>query len=173
MQIRLCCGHQNVVKQFPCCGKPSYRHTKHLCGWLVLKVRAFLGLMALNMLIYFYVCKFMQIRWVCGIFKSTMKIFTECQPGWKHKITLSESMSKWLLHFWTKTRFRVEIAMCRNCLCRSDWHPWNVMKFLDEANGFIEGDIFVKYYMLNRLTFKVGLYNMFQSHFRGSRPMTK
>ena len=27
--------------------------------------------------------------------------------------------------------------------------------------------------MLNRLTFKVGLYNMFQWHFRGSRPMTR
>ena len=47
------------------------------------------------------------------------------------------------------------------------------MKLLDEADGFIEGDIFVKYYMLNRLTFKVGLYNMFQWHFRGSRPMTR
>ena len=79
----------------------------------------------------------------------------------------------WLLHFWTKTRFCVEIALCQNCLCRSDWHPWHVMKLLDEANGFIEGDIFVKYYMINRLTFKVGLYNMFQWHFRGSRPMTR
>ena len=36
------------------------------------------------------------------------------------------------------------------------------MKFLDEANGFIEGDFFVKYHMLNRLTFKVGLYDRFQ-----------
>ena len=27
--------------------------------------------------------------------------------------------------------------------------------------------------MLNRLTFKEGLYNMFQWHFRGSRPMTR
>ena len=83
-------------------------------------------------------------------------------------------MSKWLLHFWTiKTRFCVEIALCRNYLCRSDWHSWHVMKFFDEVNGFIEGDI-VKYYMLNRLTFKVGLYNnMFQWHFRGSRTMTR
>ena len=42
------------------------------------------------------------------------------------------------------------------------WHPWHVMNLLDEAIGFREGDNFVKYYMLNRLTFKVRLYNMFQ-----------
>ena len=36
----------------------------------------------------------MQIRWVCGILKSTMTNSTECQPGWEHKITLSESVSK-------------------------------------------------------------------------------
>ena len=30
--------------------------------------------------------------------------------------------------FGQKTRFSVEIALCRNCLCRSDWHPWHVMK---------------------------------------------
>ena len=50
--------------------------------------------MALNMLIYVNLCKFIQIRWVCGILKSTMKKSTEYQPGWKHKITLSESVSK-------------------------------------------------------------------------------
>ena len=36
----------------------------------------------------------MQIRWVCGILKSTMTKSTEYQPGWKHTITLSESVSK-------------------------------------------------------------------------------
>ena len=36
----------------------------------------------------------MQMRWVCGILKSTMTKCTEYQPGWKHKITLSESVSK-------------------------------------------------------------------------------
>ena len=36
----------------------------------------------------------MQIRWVCGILKSTMTKSTEYQPGWKQKITLSESVSK-------------------------------------------------------------------------------
>ena len=35
----------------------------------------------------------MQITWVCGILKSTMTKSTEYQPGWKHKITLSESVS--------------------------------------------------------------------------------
>ena len=28
-----------------------------------------------------------------------------------------------MTHFWTKTRFCVKMALCRNCLCRSDWHP--------------------------------------------------
>ena len=56
--------------------------------------RAFLRLMALNMLIYVNLCKFMQIIWVCGIRKSTMTKSTEYQPGWKLKITLSESVSK-------------------------------------------------------------------------------
>ena len=36
----------------------------------------------------------MQIRWVCGILKSTIAKSTEYKPGWKHKITLSESVSK-------------------------------------------------------------------------------
>ena len=42
---------------------------------------------------------------------------TEYQPGWKHKITLSESVSKRpnlcrndSCNFWTKTRFCIEIA---------------------------------------------------------------
>ena len=46
----------------------------------------------------------MQIRWVCGILKSTMTTFTEYQPGWKHKIILSESVSK------------------RSNLCRNDFY---------------------------------------------------
>ena len=46
------------------------------------------------MLIYFNLCKFLQIRWVCAILKSTMEKSTECQLGWKRKITLSESVSK-------------------------------------------------------------------------------
>ena len=41
----------------------------------------------------------------------------------EHK-PLSERRIPYILrHFWTKTRFCVEIALCRNCLCRSDWHP--------------------------------------------------
>ena len=44
--------------------------------------------------------------------------------------------------------------------------------FLDEAYGFLVCDIFLKYHMLNRLTFKVGLYNMFLWLSHGSRPMT-
>ena len=46
------------------------------------------------MLIYVNLFKFMQIRWVCGILKSTMTKSTENQPGWKYKITLAESVSK-------------------------------------------------------------------------------
>ena len=34
---------------------------------------------------YVNLCKFMQIRWVCEILKSTKTKSTECQPGWKHK----------------------------------------------------------------------------------------
>ena len=94
MQIRLCCCLKNIVKPLPICGKPSYRHQNHLCGWLAGKVRAFLRLMALNMLIYVNLCKFMQIRWVCGILQSPMTKSTGYQPGWIHKITLSESVSK-------------------------------------------------------------------------------
>ena len=45
----------------------------------------FLRLVALNMLIYGNLCKFMQIRWVFGILKSTKTKSTECQPGWEHK----------------------------------------------------------------------------------------
>ena len=48
--------------------------------------------MALNMLIYVNLCHFMQIIWVCEILKSTMTKSPEYQPGWKHKITLSESV---------------------------------------------------------------------------------
>ena len=78
----------------------------------------------------------MQIRWVCGILKSTMTKFTEYQPGWKHKITLSESVSK------------------RPNLCRNDSYIFGQkhvfvsklhcveIAYVDEANGFIEGDIF-------------------------------
>ena len=47
---------------------------------------------------------------------STQKKSTECQPGWKHK--------------------NDEIALCRNCLCRSDWHPmlyYTVDKFTDNT----------------------------------------
>ena len=72
----------------------------------------------------------MQIRWVCGILKLTKTKSTECQPGWKHKndifkkwVKTFKPVSKWLLHFWTKTRFYVEMALCGNCLCQSDWHP--------------------------------------------------
>ena len=36
----------------------------------------------------------MQIRWVSAILISTMAKSTECQPGWKHKNTLSESVSE-------------------------------------------------------------------------------
>ena len=46
------------------------------------------------MLIYVNLCKFMQTRLVCGILKSTMTKSTEYQPGWKHKIALSKSVSK-------------------------------------------------------------------------------
>ena len=53
-----------------------------------------LRMLALNMLIYVNVCYFMQFRWFCGILISTMAKSTECQPGWKNKITLSESVSK-------------------------------------------------------------------------------
>ena len=73
--------------------------------------------MALNMLIYVDLYKFMQIRWVCGILKSTMTKSTECQPGWKHNITLlSESVSKRLnlcrnaSYIFGQKRF-----LCRNC----------------------------------------------------------
>ena len=69
---------------------------------LLKKLKHFLGLVALNMLIYVNLCKFMQIRWVCGIFKSTKTKSTECQPGWKHKNDLSKKcvetskpVSKW------------------------------------------------------------------------------
>ena len=134
MQIRLFCGLQNVVKRLPWGEKHGYRHSKHLCDLLAWKDRAFLRLVALNMLIYVNLCKSMQIRWVCEILKSTKTKSTECQPGWKHKndifkkcVETSKPVSKWLLHFWTKTRFCVEMALCRNCLCRSDWHPVTYM----------------------------------------------
>ena len=130
MQIKLFCGLQNVVKRLPWVEKHGYRHPKHLCNLLAWKDRAFLRLVALNMLIYVNLCKFMQIRCVCEILKPTKTESTECQPGWKHKndifkkcVETSKPVSKWLLHFWTKTRFCVEMALCRNCLCRSDWHP--------------------------------------------------
>ena len=130
MQIRLFCDPQNVVKRLPWGEKHGYRHPKHLCDLLAWKDRAFLRLVALNMLIYVNLGKFMQIRWVCEILKSTKTKSTECQPGWKHKndifkkcVETSKPVSKWHLHFWTKTRFCVEMALCRNCLCRSDWHP--------------------------------------------------
>ena len=45
-----------------------------------------------------------------------VNIFKKC-------VETSKPVSKWLLNFWTKTRFCVEMALCRNCLCRSDWHP--------------------------------------------------
>ena len=53
--------------------------------YLLEKIEHFLRLVALNMLIYVNLCKFMQIRWVCEILKSTKTKSTECQPGWKHK----------------------------------------------------------------------------------------
>ena len=85
MQIRLFCGLQNVVKRLPWGEKHGYGHPKHLCNLLAWKDRAFLRLVALNMLIYANLCKFMQIRCVCEILKSTRTKSTECQPGWKHK----------------------------------------------------------------------------------------
>ena len=82
--------------------------------------------MAINILIYVNLCKFMQIRQVCGILKSTMTTSTECQPARKHKITLSESASKRPnlcrndSYIFGQKRFCVEIALCQNCLYRSD-----------------------------------------------------
>ena len=64
------------------------------------------------MLIYVDLCKFMQIRWVCGIFKLAMTKSTECQPGWKHKITLSESVSKRP----NMCRNDKHTFLCRNCV---------------------------------------------------------
>ena len=78
------------------------------------------------MLIYGNLCTFMQIRWVCIILKSTKTVHgMSARMG-----TFSKSVSKRpnlcqndCCIFWTKTRFCVEMALCRNCLCRSDWHP--------------------------------------------------
>ena len=67
-------------------------------------------LMALNMLIYVNLCKFLQIRWVCGILKSPLTKSTGYQPGWIHKITLSESVSKRL------NLCRNSTFLCRNCI---------------------------------------------------------
>ena len=39
MQIKLCCGLQHVVKRLSFCGKPSYRHPKHLWGDLLEKFK--------------------------------------------------------------------------------------------------------------------------------------
>ena len=58
--------------------------------YLLEKIEHFLRLVALNMLIYVNLCKFMQIRWVCKILKSTKTKSTECQPGWKHKNDMSK-----------------------------------------------------------------------------------
>ena len=69
--------------------------------------------MVLNMLIYVNLCKFMQIRWVCGILKSSMTKSTEYQPGWKHKITLSESVSK--RPNLCGNDFDKNTFLCRNC----------------------------------------------------------
>ena len=55
----------------------------------------------------------MQIKWVCGISKSTIKKSTECQPGWKHKITLSESVSR--RPNLTPTFLDKNTFLCRNC----------------------------------------------------------
>ena len=52
----------------------------------------------------------MQIGWVCGILKSTMRKSTEYQPGWKHKITLPESVSKRPKHVFVSKLHCVEIA---------------------------------------------------------------
>ena len=46
------------------------------------------------MLTYVNLSKCMQMKWVCGTLRSPMTKSTECQPGWTHKITYSESVSR-------------------------------------------------------------------------------
>ena len=66
-------------------------------------------------------------------------ISTQCNfdtVPFRHRKNPRNVSLEWLLHFWTKTRFCVEIALCRNCLCRSDWHPmlyYAVDKFTDNT----------------------------------------
>ena len=77
--------------------------------------------MALNMLIYGNLWKFMQIRKVCANLKSTMTKSTECYLDGKMKLHYHKvCRNVQTCHDMTKTRFCVEIALCRNSLCRSE-----------------------------------------------------
>ena len=123
MQIRLSCGPQNVVERLPWGEKHGDRHSKHLCDLLAWKDRAFLRLVALNMLIYVNLCKYMQIRWVCEILKSTKTKSTECQPRWKHKnnifkkcVETSKPVSKWP-HIFGQKHVSVSKWHCVEIVC--------------------------------------------------------
>ena len=68
------------------------------------------------MRIYVNLCKFMQIRWVCGILKLTMTKSTGYQPGWKHKLHYQKvCRNVQTCVEMTPTFLDKNTFLCRNC----------------------------------------------------------